>query len=47
MIYLVLLNILKLNARNDKLAEKNGTKKTVYWVNKKPREETGNIKGEK
>ena len=33
--------------RNDKLAEKNGTKKTVYWVKKKPREETGNVKGEK
>ena len=32
---------------NDKLAEKNGTKKTVFWVKKKPREETGDVKGEK
>lgn len=31
----------------DELAEKNGTKKTVFWVKKKKREETGDVKGEK
>lgn len=32
--------------RNDNKAQKNGTKKTVFWVKKKARDEDGTVKGE-
>ena len=38
---------LSLKLRNDEKAQKNGTKKTVYWVKKKPKKEDGLVKGEK
>jgi hypothetical protein len=36
----------KIVFRNDAKAQKNGSKKTVYWVKKKPRDEDGKVKGE-
>jgi len=36
-----------LSKKNDLKAQKNGTKKTVYWVKKKPKDEDGTLKGEK
>ena len=32
---------------NDLKAQKNGTKKTVFWVKKKKKKEDGTVKGEK
>ena len=32
---------------NDLKAQKNGTKKTVFWVKKKKKQEDGTVKGEK
>jgi hypothetical protein len=39
-------NFVSLSVKNDIKAQKNGTKKTVYWVKKKPRDEDGTLKGE-
>jgi len=39
-------NFVPLCRINDEKAQKNGTKKTVFWVKKKPRGEDGLVKGE-
>lgn len=46
-LFLLLLSNFDFNIRNDIKAQKNGTKKTVFWVKKKISDEDGTVKGEK